>query len=159
MRVRQIWTMLNTTVRPQHIIWGGTWTKDVSAHGIPPPVCSLTAAARPQGWWSCPPAPAVRAAPPQRWCHSLCQGTELPWRNGGAQLSPGWHLVESWGCKDILVTEFGRVNNRTVLFVLEAGFFFLRRKTSALKQIMSVIWQVHGQRTRHLFYRTLSKCS
>lgn len=40
--------MLNTTARPQHIIWGDIFTKDVSGNGIPPLVCSLTAAARPQ---------------------------------------------------------------------------------------------------------------
>lgn len=40
--------MLNTTARPQYMIWGDILTKDVSGNGIPLLVCSLTAAARPR---------------------------------------------------------------------------------------------------------------
>lgn len=164
MRVRQIWTMLNTTARPQYMIWGDILTKDVSGNGIPPPVCSLTAAARPRRWWSCPPALGMRAAPPQRCCHSLCRGTALPVRNGEAQLLPGWHLVESWGCKETLVTEFGTVNNITGTFISVICFggmiFFFKEENISFKtNYVKNFWQVHGQRTRHLFYRTLSKCS
>lgn len=152
--------MLNTTARPQHIIWGDILTKDVPGHGIPPPVCSLTAAARPQGWWSCPPALGTRAAPPQRCCHSLCPGTAPPLRSGEAQLSPEWHWVESWGCKETLVTEFGRVNSVTGAFISVICFggmiFFFKKENISFKtNYVRNFWQAHGQRTRHPFYRTL----
>jgi len=69
------------------------------------PVCSLTAGAQPHRLWFCPLALWMMEAPLQRCCHSLCQDTGLPVRNGEGQLLSAWHLVKTWGCKEILVSD------------------------------------------------------